>query len=138
MQVKNVHLILSLVPYKVHFLMLLLYQLNQEEKSCPYYMRTGGCKFGIACKFNHPELSSAGNALPVLGTAVGGSAGFIIIPSSGLSYAGGVPSWPLINEAYSLSPLSQGLGWTTYMVSQNSSSFSSCIFLFCDLLFAHL
>ncbi|KAL8144702.1 hypothetical protein AgCh_003045 [Apium graveolens] len=93
--------------------------MRQEEKSCPYYMRAGVCKFGIVCKFNHPELSSAGTALPVIGTVVGGSAGFIVIPSSGLSYAGGIPSWPLINETYLSSALSQGLGWSSYMVSLN-------------------
>lgn len=112
--------------------------MNQEEKSCPYYMRTGACKFGIACKFNHPELSSAADALPVLGTAVGGSAGLIIIPSSGLSYAGGIPSWSLPNETYLFSPLSQGLGWNTYMVSLSSSSSSSCANLFCNILYAFL
>ncbi|KAK1353647.1 Zinc finger CCCH domain-containing protein 3 [Heracleum sosnowskyi] len=93
--------------------------MRQEEKSCSFYMRTGTCKFGIACKFNHPELSSAGNPYTVLGTAVGGSAGMIIIPSSGLSYAGGIPSWPLLNEPYYISPLSQGVGWSTYMGSLN-------------------
>lgn len=92
--------------------------MRQEEKSCPFYMRTGACKFGIACKFNHPELSSAGYPSTVLGTAVGGSAGLIVIPSSGLSYAGGIPSWPILNETY-LIGLSQGLGWTTYMGSLN-------------------
>ncbi|WOH03186.1 hypothetical protein DCAR_0522580 [Daucus carota subsp. sativus] len=91
---------------------------RQEEKSCSYYMRTGTCKFGVACKFNHPELSSAGNVLPVLGTAVGGSGGLIIVPPSGL-YAGGIPSWALLNEAYIISPLSQGLGWNTYMGGMN-------------------
>lgn len=93
--------------------------MRQEEKSCPYYMRTGACKFGIACKFNHPEVSSAGNPLTVLGTAVGGSAGLIIIPSSGLSYAAGITSWPLLNETYLVSPISQGLAWTTYMGTLN-------------------
>ncbi|KAJ4908151.1 Zinc finger CCCH domain-containing protein 58 [Raphanus sativus] len=26
----------------------------QGEKECPYYMRTGQCKFGSTCKFHHP------------------------------------------------------------------------------------
>ena len=30
-------------------------RLSQGEKSCPYYMQTGMCKFGVACKFHHPH-----------------------------------------------------------------------------------
>lgn len=26
----------------------------QGEKECSYYMRTGQCKFGLTCRFNHP------------------------------------------------------------------------------------
>jgi hypothetical protein len=28
----------------------------QGEKECSYYIKTGHCKFGVTCKFHHPEL----------------------------------------------------------------------------------
>lgn len=31
----------------------------QEEKECSYYMKTGQCKFGASCKFNHRELTQS-------------------------------------------------------------------------------
>ena len=31
----------------------------QDEKPCAYYMCTGACKFGIACKFHHPQPDPA-------------------------------------------------------------------------------
>ncbi|XP_056861268.1 zinc finger CCCH domain-containing protein 58-like [Raphanus sativus] len=30
------------------------FPLRPGEKECPYYMRTGQCKFGSTCKFHHP------------------------------------------------------------------------------------
>ncbi|KAL4325754.1 hypothetical protein GQ457_11G003440 [Hibiscus cannabinus] len=38
-----------------------------DEKSCPYFMRTGSCKFGVACKFHHPHPASPGAGLSVNG-----------------------------------------------------------------------
>lgn len=26
----------------------------QGAINCPYYMKTGACKYGVACKFDHP------------------------------------------------------------------------------------
>ncbi|KAH9730254.1 zinc finger CCCH domain-containing protein 32 [Citrus sinensis] len=34
----------------------------QGEKECSYYLKTGQCKFGITCKFHHPQ--PAGTSLP--------------------------------------------------------------------------
>ncbi|KAG4995866.1 hypothetical protein JHK82_026685 [Glycine max] len=34
----------------------------QGEKECSYYLKTGQCKFGISCKFHHPQ--PAGTSLP--------------------------------------------------------------------------
>lgn len=34
----------------------------QGEKECSYYVKTGQCKFGITCKFHHPQ--PAGIQLP--------------------------------------------------------------------------
>lgn len=36
--------------------------LYQGEKECSYYLKTGQCKFGITCKFHHPQ--PAGTSLP--------------------------------------------------------------------------
>ena len=102
----------------------------QDEKPCPYYMRTGSCKFGVACKFHHPQTASPGAGLPVNGP--GGSA---ILPSSGVPYAGGLPAWSLPRAPYVSGPRlqtqsympvvvspSQSIipahGWSTYMVSE--------------------
>lgn len=99
-------------------------QFVQEERPCPYYMRTGECKFRIACKFHHPQPVSAGTALPVQGPAAYGSTGLLILPSSGQSYAAGLPSWSLQKSTYLSAPPSQGIvpapGWNTYMVSKSS------------------
>ena len=41
----------------------------QGEKECAYYMRTGNCKYGVTCKFNHPVLvmqqMSVGRGMPL-------------------------------------------------------------------------
>lgn len=31
------------------------YPLRPDAQDCPYYMKTGMCKFGSNCKFNHPS-----------------------------------------------------------------------------------
>ncbi|KAJ8434415.1 hypothetical protein Cgig2_002617 [Carnegiea gigantea] len=36
--------------------------LEQGEKECSYYLKTGQCKFGITCKFHHPQ--PAGMSMP--------------------------------------------------------------------------
>lgn len=103
----------------------------QDEKSCPYYMRNGSCKFGVACKFHHPQPASAGAGLPV-----NGPVGSSILPPSGAPYPGGLPTWPLSRAPYVSGPRFQGSqsympvvvspsqnivpapGWSTYMVSE--------------------
>lgn len=32
----------------------LLYPLRPYAQDCQYYVRTGSCKFGLNCRFNHP------------------------------------------------------------------------------------
>ncbi|XP_029127023.1 zinc finger CCCH domain-containing protein 32 [Cajanus cajan] len=32
---------------------------KQGEKECSYYLKTGQCKFGITCKFHHPQPADA-------------------------------------------------------------------------------
>ncbi|GBG60398.1 hypothetical protein CBR_g5575 [Chara braunii] len=41
------------------------YPLRPGQKDCDYYMKTGQCKFGVSCKFNHPELIAASSRAPV-------------------------------------------------------------------------
>lgn len=31
----------------------------QDAEACAYYMKTGACKFGVQCKFDHPPLGEA-------------------------------------------------------------------------------
>ncbi|KAJ6941158.1 zinc finger CCCH domain-containing protein 3-like [Populus alba x Populus x berolinensis] len=120
--------------------------MRQDEKSCPYYMRTRSCKFGVACKFHHPQPASLGTSLPLAGAAAFGSTGSPIVPSSGLPYVGGLPTWSLPRappympgthlqgpQAYMpvvVSP-SQGIvpvpGWNTYVGNSNPMSSSSIL-----------
>ena len=103
----------------------------QDEKSCPHYMRTGSCKFGVSCKFHHPQPAPSGAGLPV-----NGPMGSSNLPPSGVPYAGGLPTWPLSRAPYVSGPRLQGSqsympvlvspsqsiipahGWSTYMVSK--------------------
>lgn len=99
-------------------------------------MRTGTCKYGVACKFDHPQPSSTGTVLPVPGPAAYGSTGLAIVPASDLAYTGGLPAWSLARATYFSGPRSQGTqtympmvfspsqgiapaqGWNTYVVSK--------------------
>lgn len=45
----------------------------QGEKDCPYYMRTGSCKYGSNCRFHHPDPSTVAGGDPSSGYN-GGSA----------------------------------------------------------------
>lgn len=130
----------------------------QDEKSCPYYMRTGSCKFGVACKFNHPQPAPFGTALPLTGPSVFGSVGPAMLPSSGLPYAPGLPAWsfPKVQnspdphlqgpQSYMATlPPSQGIlpaqGWNTYMVrvqSLNCYKMLAFLFLLCFFKFEFL
>ncbi|KAK3022016.1 hypothetical protein RJ639_045177 [Escallonia herrerae] len=118
--------------------------MRQEERSCPYYLRTGKCKFGVACKFHHPQPVSPGTVLPVPGT-VYGSTGSSILPSSGLSYPGGLSALSLPRATYISAPRLQGLetympvvispsqglvpaqGWNTFVVSTANISYLTSI-----------
>ncbi len=48
------------------------------QPDCAFFMKTGVCKFGETCKFNHPPPGSArgpgpsGRPQPVIGAALGG------------------------------------------------------------------
>lgn len=91
-------------------------------------MRNGSCKFGVACKFNHPQHASFGG----YSVAVPGSPPSTTIPTSGFPYAGGFPAYSVPRMSYLAGqglqsyvppflPSSQGimpaLNWSNYMVS---------------------
>lgn len=97
-------------------------------------MKTGECKFGASCKFDHPQLASAGNALAVPPPATYRSSGLSVVPSSGTAYMGEVSTLPFSRTPYLstsgvqvpqtympglMSPsIAPGYGWNTYMVSE--------------------
>ncbi|KAF7835860.1 Zinc finger CCCH domain-containing protein 37 [Senna tora] len=39
------------------------------EVDCPFYMKTGSCKYGATCRYNHPDWSVAGFGYSVLTSA---------------------------------------------------------------------
>ncbi|KAI3457363.1 hypothetical protein Pfo_014026 [Paulownia fortunei] len=106
--------------------------MRQDGKPCPYYMRTGSCKYGYGCKFHHPQPTSAANVLPVVGPAYG-SGGSAVVPSSGAPSVGELSAPSLSKATYFSSslhlpqnympiilPASQG--WNTYAGSVNPLS----------------
>lgn len=102
------------------------YAISQDEKPCSHYVRTGTCKFGVLCKFHHPQPGSVGN--PFTRPPVYGPSGLAFIP-----YAGGVPKSSeftvpeityasnalQVHQAYMPVLLSPSRGWSTYMVSNS-------------------
>ena len=36
--------------------------LHSAETDCTFYMKTGSCRFGSGCKFNHPRLNTHSHA----------------------------------------------------------------------------
>ena len=37
---------------------------KQGEIECAYYMKTGHCKYGITCKYHHPQMPGLSVAAP--------------------------------------------------------------------------
>ncbi|KAF7145319.1 hypothetical protein RHSIM_Rhsim04G0048700 [Rhododendron simsii] len=81
---------------------------SEEGNACSYYMRTGSCKFGVACKFHHPQPASAGTFSPVSGPAVYGFPSSSVPTSSGLHFGGGAPTMSLPRVPYLSGPFAQG------------------------------
>eukprot|EP01018_Ginkgo_biloba_P024601 Gb_37448 [translate_table: standard] len=79
--------------------------MRQGEKECAYYMRTGSCKYGVHCKFHHPQPAAFGTMVPVSGYA---SAGSPKAPASVTSFPPGLLSWPLTRASYVPGPRLQG------------------------------
>lgn len=104
-----------------------LYLLHQGENECSYYLKTGQCKFGLTCKFHHPQpngMSLPSPARPFYPTVQSSS-----IPSND-QYGGSLTSYrtgrpPLLPGsyppgAYGPMMLPPGVvpvqGWSTYSV----------------------
>lgn len=98
-------------------------------------MRAGSCKYGVACKFNHPQPATAGAAFPLAGSSAYGYSSSVA-PTSAPHVITGISPWPLSRVSYMSSqhmqalpayvplvlPPTQGTmpgqqGWSTFMVS---------------------
>lgn len=116
-------------------------------------MKTGSCKFGVTCKFNHPDPANVGAMFFASGPSVYGFTGYSASPGGPHSSGGYPATWPSSWTLYPNNPYVQGppaygphlfppnqatmpiqQGWSTYMVSisflesgHKSSSLSSCI-----------
>lgn len=66
------------------------YYYFQNEMECPYYLRTGQCKFGSTCKFHHPQPVNM--MVSLQGSPVHPSLQSPTTPSQH-SYLGGVTNW---------------------------------------------
>ncbi|RVX05634.1 Zinc finger CCCH domain-containing protein 12 [Vitis vinifera] len=95
---------------------------QSEQKPCSYYMRTGLCRFGVACKFHHFQLASTRTVLPVTSPIAFGSTGVSITLSSGLPYVGAIPTWSLPRAPYMPGPR-----WNTYMGDMSPISSTSIL-----------
>ncbi|KAL6965514.1 hypothetical protein U1Q18_027677 [Sarracenia purpurea var. burkii] len=71
-------------------------------------MRTGSCKFGVACKFHHPPPAATESVLPAPGPATYGTSSSSIAPFSGIHFAGGVSALSLPRAPYISGPGLQG------------------------------
>ncbi|XP_011100471.1 zinc finger CCCH domain-containing protein 3 isoform X1 [Sesamum indicum] len=112
--------------------------MRQDGKACPYYMQTGLCKYGYACKFHHPQPTSAANVLPVVGPVYGSGAS-AVAPSSGAPSVGEIPAPTLPKATYFSSSLlhvpqsympiilSPSQGWNTYTGSVSPLSVTSVL-----------
>lgn len=101
--------------------------MRQDAKQCDYYMRTGSCRYGYACKFHHPQPPLAANVVPMVRPG-SGSGTSVLAPSSGPP-SGGKYSAMSLPEATYVSPsfppppnympiyVSPFQGWDTYAVS---------------------
>ncbi|KAL5061830.1 hypothetical protein RYX36_023567 [Vicia faba] len=43
---------------------------RQGEVDCPFYMKTGSCKFGASCRYNHPDMNAINPAMSALAPSV--------------------------------------------------------------------
>ncbi len=111
-------------------LLILIVNFLQEEKDCAYYMRTGSCKYGVTCKFHHPQPAAMGALVSMSGSSLYATPA-TQSSSTPQPHPAGPPSWPIAARAPYLQvpstfapvivPPLQGVvsmtGWNTYQVS---------------------
>eukprot|EP00249_Psilotum_nudum_P023415 c28863_g3_i1 orf=1270-2199(+) len=71
-------------------------------------MRTCTCKFGVSCRFNHPEPAAVGTLVSMPGSSLfpgAGPSGSIPAPQP---YPIGLPAWPIARAPYLSGPGIQG------------------------------
>ncbi|KAI5072769.1 hypothetical protein GOP47_0012875 [Adiantum capillus-veneris] len=79
------------------------------ETDCPFYMKTGSCKFGSACRFNHPE-NPANVVLQQNQTPIAPLLGSLTAPYGSYSiFSGAIPDYgfSLPGADFGLSSLAQ-------------------------------
>jgi Zinc finger C-x8-C-x5-C-x3-H type (and similar) len=109
-------------------------------------MKTGYCKFSVACKFSHPELATpSGMVFPLQGATAyqPGNAASQVVSPAGFPLVSGFPAWPVSRTPYVMSPPRvQGMshyaplmlqtnpnsqhiqpGWATYVVCSSFGFF---------------
>lgn len=74
----------SLISSLLCIIFLITWFCLQEEDDCSYFLRSGHCKFGGACKFNHPQSQSTNLMVSLRGSPV----------YSALQSPTGQQSWP--------------------------------------------
>lgn len=40
------------------------------EVDCPFYMKTGSCKYGVTCRYNHPDRNAINPSIAALGPSI--------------------------------------------------------------------
>lgn len=63
----------------------------QSESECAYYLRTGQCKFGGTCKFDHPQPTNM--MVSMRGSPAYPSVQSPTTPGGQQSYFGGITNW---------------------------------------------
>ncbi|KAL8515597.1 hypothetical protein ACS0TY_014332 [Phlomoides rotata] len=76
--------------YKVSLSNFLTFYLLQGEKECSYYAKTAQCKFGVTCKFHHPQ--PAGIQVPVPTPGAGSLTASAAVPTAAVYPTGPSPS----------------------------------------------
>ncbi|KAH7289724.1 hypothetical protein KP509_30G016300 [Ceratopteris richardii] len=104
---------------------------REGEPDCAFYIKTGICKFGSKCKFNHPENKSAASTEPKVSENVNGALDTMIDTSTKASGDGG--SFGPIKPATSFNskglPMRPGETDCSFYMKTGSCKFgSSCRF----------
>eukprot|EP00850_Spirogloea_muscicola_P024671 SM001259S26267 [mRNA] locus=s1259:292:2035:+ [translate_table: standard] len=75
---------------------------GSDEKDCSFYLRTGQCKYGVTCKFNHPQAP--------IHDGPGSSVTFALTPGSPSAGPAPPSGWPILRPTYLPLPQLQSPG----------------------------